>query len=306
MENYYDFKLRIPPLWEKEWDEVISKAEGINKEILKLQLELSQLLKKINDFDATPERLAWIVLWTRIFSSLEATISAVNINSFYSLELINRAVFEDDLRYKIFFENMKSGVSITDLLRAFFAWGLWNDRKIIEDNIKYIDKIWDPNPVEEIAIDSNRCNIYEKLYGPLNLQSRQELQWEKNKAIKNMNNELMRITYWMNRSEIKPWLDKIENLKPKTFYSLFNKDKINVYKYLENTELDFGYSMYMKGSHFIHGSTIEQFITYCDSEIYPKFTGLSNEVDDDAKNTCSSFRTGIIFLYFAQKELWEL
>ena len=151
--NYFEgFKLYIPELWTKEWDVVISDAEGISKEILKVQYHAAQFLEQIDDFKVTPEKLAWLAFWTRIFSSLEAVLLALANDSEYILRIISRAVFEDSLHAQLLLkESSPSVTNISDRLSAYAAWCLWNDRKVYQDILSNLEGIWSSSPVNDIA-----------------------------------------------------------------------------------------------------------------------------------------------------------
>jgi len=56
MPRFKQFVLTIPPLDEKAWDKEATAAKGIKKQLLILQSKAARLLRRINDFYASPER----------------------------------------------------------------------------------------------------------------------------------------------------------------------------------------------------------------------------------------------------------
>lgn len=308
MDSFGDFKLNIPQLWDKEWNEAISDAEGVSKEILKVQFGSTQLLKRIDDFTLTPERLAWTTLWTRVFSSLEAALLAVNKNSEYSLKIISRAVFEDSLHGQMLLEHEQIDLDVQDKLCAYVTWCLWNDRQVVTEKLDNLDKIWASSPTDDIALNPAMRSAFECLFGTLNLQSKQEIIWQKQKQRERAEKALKRINNWMEHSKLQPWLERIRNLKKKrkrlSFYSLLDENTSNVRMRVENSDIDFGYILFKESSNLIHGSTIEQLITHSDSSITPRFTGFSQETDSSANYICGTCRSLIVLLYLIQKELW--
>ncbi|HUW49015.1 MAG TPA: hypothetical protein VMW36_09775 [Patescibacteria group bacterium] len=310
MANFGDFKLNIPQLWEKDWDEAISDAEGISKEILKVQFGAARLLKGIDDFTLTPERLAWTTLWTRLFSSLEAALLAVNKNSEYTLRIISRAVFEDSLHGQMLLEHDQDDWDVNDKLCAYVAWCLWNDRQVFTEVLDNLDKIWSSSPTNDIALNPKMRNAFESVFGKLNLQSEHKLAWEKQKQKERAEETLERIKSWMEHPKLQPWLKRIKYLKKNrirpSFYSLLDENTNNVRKRAEDSDIDFGYVLFKESSNLIHGSTIEQLLVHSDSSITPRFTGFSQETASSADYICGTCRSLTVLLYLIQKELWQV
>ena len=306
MDYYSSYKLNIPELWEKDWEGAISNADGVGKEILKFQFKLAQLLKNINDFSLTPERLAWITLWTRVFSSLEAALLSINSNCIYNLKIISRAIFEDSLHFQMIIEQKQNNNNTQSKLCAYVAWCLWKDKKVIKDILNNLDDIWSSSFVNKIASDPENHEAYEKIFGKLNLQSEQELIWQKNYHKKMAEEKLLQIENWMEHIKISPWIEKIESHRIKSFYSLLDKESQNVYQRLKDYGIGFGYATFMESSSILHGSTIEQFIFRNKSHITPKFTGFPEETDSVTKYICESCSSSILVLYFIHKQLWSI
>ena len=63
----------IPHLWEKEdeWKAALADAEGAEKELILCQVTASEPPEIHSDSKDSPERLAWLSLWTKVFSVLE-------------------------------------------------------------------------------------------------------------------------------------------------------------------------------------------------------------------------------------------
>ena len=310
MDNFDNFKLHIPQLWDKDWNEAISHAEGISKEILKVQFNSTQLLKRIDDLNLTPERLSWTTLWTRVFSSLEAALLAISKNSDYTLKIVSRAVFEDSLHGRMLLEPGQNNLDIHDKLCAYATWCLWNDRQVINEILDNLDKIWASSPTDDIALNPEVRSAFESIFGRLNLQSKQELIWQKQKQRERAEEALKRMNSWIQHPKLEPWLERIRNLKKRkirpSFYSLLDEKTSNVKKLVEDeySDIDFGYILFKESSNLIHGSTIEQLFVHGDSIITPRITGISEETDSSADFICGTCRSLIVILYLIQQELW--
>lgn len=94
-----DVKLSIPPLWEEEskWTAAVGDVEVEEKDIVRLQAELARILRHANQHRPEPEVIAWLILWTRTFQSLDGLRGAVLRRSLLTCRIMERVLFETAL-----------------------------------------------------------------------------------------------------------------------------------------------------------------------------------------------------------------
>ena len=157
-------KLLIPDIWDTEWVEAIEEAEGLDEFLLSIQARAAHLLKPINDYDVTFERLAWLSLWTRAFSILDGVRAAILRESIFLLQVLARMEFELVLHTHTILAS-----DPVDRLRAYCAWCISNDRsfqrKVVDP--KTLDAVWDVEPVRQLIENPSDLEIHERLFGPL-------------------------------------------------------------------------------------------------------------------------------------------
>jgi len=157
MYSYQDYVIKVPTIWDRNWEDAIDKAEGIEKTILVFQARAANLLKSIDDFKATPDRLAWLSLWTKAFSAIDSVWGALERNSEYVLEIVSRVAFETLLHVKTIAEPLTDNITnltpdsykkATDRLRAYTVWCCWNDQQYYKEylNFRNMEATYDAKP----------------------------------------------------------------------------------------------------------------------------------------------------------------
>ncbi|MCD6334273.1 MAG: hypothetical protein J7M27_02955 [Candidatus Latescibacteria bacterium] len=297
-----DYKLLLPQkIPKEEWSKSIEQLEGCAKEAAILQAKGYNLLEEIEESKATPERIGWLNLWAKTYTVLESAMSAFEYRSDFVLQVISRSTFEWGLHAHVLIEpitDLNADISAierkshkkfrvtsrihlkqcVDRLRAYTAWCLWSDKVHYDAQMdpKKLRGVWDPSPAREILADKKRLEIYERLFGKLEVevdedklkQGRAEMEYQCREKID-------RIDQWLSDPDLKPWADKIKSLtkgnkRHVSFFALFDESPTTVWKRLQKHEISFAYSLYSISSMVLHGSTMEQFITIRDSDLAPK------------------------------------
>ena len=322
MSVFDDYEFNIPPLWEKvEWQKFIDTSEGALKKVVIIEARAANILKKIKDFKkVTPERLAWLSIWTKSFSALESIVVNKPL-SVYLEDTISRITLEIQLIlntildplfafYKLKDSNCKitdfdksesdAIMDVLDRMCAYTAWGLWNDKKYYSEALrkKHLDQIWDPNPVDEIISDPNRKKAYESIFGPLPLETNSGLIIQRKKQEKYFINERDRVTSWLEHPNLKPWVMKIENIGDNCkFWQLFNIENSSMHKIIKDTDIEFAYISYKSGSMTLHGSTIDNFLSISENKkLFPRFLMSDKECDDFIINIGYHFNRTFVLL----------
>jgi hypothetical protein len=325
LENSY---FSIPRLWEKGWQEAINNASGTEKNILIIQKRASDLLKQINDKKITFSRLAWLNIWTRVFSILEGIFCALPKNSLYVLRLLGRTSFEMTLQIQSIMkpvlriqqtlekENKKTIASSPlkngedesiKRLEAYAAYCIWNDCLYYDQlvNPENLKDVWNRKPAEQIYRDLNRLAAYEAIYGKLKVETNER---ELKKGRLRQQNEglhrLHRLQTWLDHPDLKHWHNRLKKDKLMTFFTLIGEKRTSVKRELNGNGLSFGYPVYSEGSMVIHGSTIDQFIHFCENSMTPLCIAADYEIADKAEEIGNNCNQVILLLYFLLKLIW--
>ncbi len=313
--EYFDIskaKLRIPNLWDKDWENVIDESDEDVKILIKAQYRAVCLLKNIEDISFSFKRAAWLLLWTRLFKIIEGTRSAASYNSELILEIIERILFEYQIQVLTIAEENQN-----DRLSAFSAWCLYNDYQYQESLLSpdTMDGIWDIDEEKNILKNQNEELIHKKLFAPLNEDN---LITDNHKAKKrkfvHKNQEHIkrdRIKSWFSNDEIKPWIEKIQSMKYKnpSFFQIFDENQKSFFKRLEvmklnDKDLKFAYIIYKKSSMKINGSSFHNPLIINSEIVFPKFTGSDDQITDLQKRIGKSCYDICVVLTFLRDYAW--
>ena len=85
------------------------------------------------------------------------------------------------------------------------------------------------------------------------------------------------------------------------FFALFHDSEKGIAQRLRSLGMRFAYFEYMRGSLFVHGSTLEQTFVMHDQTLMP---GIDDSVETDAEFVGHVCNTVLVLLGFMQSELW--
>lgn len=325
------YSIKIPELYDIDWNKAISEADGIYKELTICQARVANLLKSINDSKATFERISWISLWPKVFAMTDAIFSAVTRNSEYLIKILTRVSFEQMLQvYTIaepihkHFENDKTANGIksklynevaawketADRLKAYAAWCLWNDKQYFEELLHFKTQhgIFDIHPEVDIANDPVKLAVYESIFGILDAETDyRKVEKERLRFQDKAQRNLVRIKSWLNYRELLPWKEVIstkQKNKLVTFFSLFNESEHSIAKRLKGMDVRWMYASYKQGAMFIHGSSIENTLDFQNGIFTPLFIGTDESVKQSVDWTTSICNIMIMLLHILSKQLW--
>lgn len=325
LENLY---FSIPRLWEKDWKEAINNASDVEKNILIIQERAADLLKQINDKRVTFSRLAWLNIWTRVFSILDGIICALPKSSLYVLRILGRTSFEMTLQTQSIMEPVlriyrgiekgnKKTITSSSLrnreedslkrLEAYAAYCIWNDCQFYDQIVdpENLNAVWDAKPAEQIYRDLNRLAAYEAIYGKLKVETDQrELKKGRLRQQNEGQHRLHRLRTWLDYPDLKPWHNRLKKDKLMTFFTLIGEARTSVKKSLDEFGLPFGYPVYSEGSMVIHGSSVDQFIQFGDNSVTPMFIADDDEITEKVEEVGSNCNQVILLLYFLIKLIW--
>jgi len=309
----------IPELWEQDWEASIQESEGVEKSIIIAQARAANLLKTIKDKTVTPDRLAWMSLWTKSFCLLDGAYAAMSRNSLFSLEVLNRIALEVYLHTHVIAEplmppesTMQYKETVIDRLCAYTAWTLLEDRELFWEHSKKrnLDMIWSPAPANSIKRNRALLEKYESVHGELELETDPSwLRAERRKQEDQLHKNTNRIDEWLRHPQLREWTRKIavlaQKTKPKSlsFFAIFNEDDKSIRQRLINLNQGFAYLSYQQASILIHGSSMDQFFHVKNDNLFPKLVATHDEAESIAKIVCSNCTNIILLLALIQRKL---
>jgi hypothetical protein len=149
--------------------------------------------------------------------------------------------------------------------------------------------IWNPEPAKGIAHDPNKRETFERLFGELDAEIDSK-KLQKGRFLQETQERfrLQRLENWLNHPDLRPWRDRLQNLRNSNqrqiaFFALFNESEKSVANRLRASNMRFLYVTYVKGSMFVHGSTLEHTFVIHENTVTPFFTGHKDSVAADAE-----------------------
>ena len=300
----------IPRLWEKDWSDAISNTQGVDQQLLVYQARAASLLEKINDFKATPERLGWLSLWTKTFVMLDGAQRALESWSEYVLQLLERAAFESVIHVHTILEPGGSGAwdEVIERMRAHTAWCLWNDKGLYKELLdpQTQQGIWDQAPTLEIVNDLDERAMYERLFGPLEVEEQYALRRKQRQQVYQGDQAKRRVETWLAHPDLQLWTQRLESAsRPiRSFFELLGENP-SIPRRLSGLGMCFAYHTYKKGSLFTHGSTIDGLMYFHDDLLTPKFVSTEDSMEILAGNVGSSCDQAIFGLGLLQMQIWS-
>jgi len=310
-----ELNLVIPELWDKPWDEYIENSEGIEREFIVVQSTYARALRQIADKPVTPEKLAWLSLWSRMFGALTGARGATMWKSRFAVSVMERVAVEAFLHLEAVMlpamENAESldehaWASVRARLRGYLAWCIYGDevlyKQLLDDRI--LEAAFDPKPeralIEELG---SSANAWESLTGTaFEVLSDQEAFHDRENAKKQLTSDMTRATKWLSDPRLRPWIDKLRLLKRESegrgavpLFSHFDLPA-SVSGFLRKRGSSIKYITYLKGSGFIHGSSLEASMLVGDSMIAPDFANLGRGFETATNTTLSECRLAILLL----------
>ena len=309
MSDIHKLKFELPRLWEHDWERMAADSNGAEKLLLSIEGQAAHLLKFMSDDVANFERLAWLGIWSKSFCILEGARGALGQRSQYTVELLSRAVFEMVLHAFTIHE-----IEPIKRLRAYAAWCLWNDHHF---QMKFLDpstlsRIWNPHPAVDIAKDAESRRVYEELFGPLDIETDpKELHRGRVDQFREEKLRLDRLAAWLSDPDVCPWVERLSNLSkrrgraPIPFFALFNETEGSVARRLESLDMGFLYLAYVKGSMFVHGSTLDHMYLTQERCLTPLFTGNRENVEAQAEQIGHACNIVLVLLKSIRSRLWQ-
>jgi len=321
-------KFWVPRLWEQDWAAAIDNAEELEKELLKMQSQTAQLLRRVADSEVTFGRLAWLNLWTKAFAILDASRCAARHKSLLILHMLTRTSLEQALHTQAIidpFRKFKAPLGETNSasqtrrikneiirrLEAYAAWSIWNDQLYYEEVVtpETLDSLWQLDPgIAEITADPISREVYEARYGHLEIQDEKDLRKWRFRQQDEGYSRLSRTRVWLNHPALSFWHEKLKHKnktgKTVTFFTLLGETRAGVRRCLKDFDLLFAYPDYARASTIIHASSFDEFLHFGDNTIIPLFMDLHDQASSKVNEISRHCNMIIVALYLLANSIW--
>lgn len=251
----------IPELDITDIDQVIGRLGDLDATLLSEQARALALLDGIDATEVTPQRLAWLILWSQIFAALRGVQAATVFRSRLLMESTWRFTLEVFLHLLTILEpaleedgqipDMLDGARIEEVERrlvAFTAWCLWNDDH-------HIDWMLDPRTLQSLGTP-------ERLKDDLS-------------AVRVQREELWDL---MDTEALDPWIRKMDRRKEGpdakhvySFYELLGLETTSISQRLVTLNSGVSVGAYARASVVLHGSTANHFLAVREGKVRPRW-----------------------------------
>ena len=300
-----EYKLCIPKIDIKDWEQAVEAASGLLRDILKAQTKGVQLLQKIHEPLASTERIGWLNIWSKVFAALEAVAAAITHNSKLVLLFTQRNTFELMLQMHAIMDpirNLKDKPpagsqlrqsqeyalrSSVDRLRAYAAWCLWHDKAYYKEvlNPKSMRDIWSHDFYDKMQPAIKKTPVYERFVEKMGSPMDEAAMREGSRNIRKLYTEkIKQIDEWMADPRLRRWSTALDqagknNIVGIPFFILFDPSEVSIPKRLLKEGLRFSYSAFILSSIASHGSSMEEFIDIGQNSLQPLFTGKKEQIE---------------------------
>lgn len=261
----------IPHLDIEDPEQVMGALGELDPALIAEQKRAIALLEGIDVTDVTPQRLAWLILWSQLFAAIRGVQAAVVFRSRLLLESTWRFTFEVFLHLQAIIEpaaehaDAEAGDGppqtervdeVDRRLAAFAAWCLWNDDH-------HIDWMMDPRTIESLGSLTERSDLEADL-----------------SALRSQRQEIWGL---MDTEALDPWIRQMDRRRDGpderhvfSFYELLGLETTSVSQRLIRLNSGASIGAYSRASVVLHGSTANHFLDVEDGEVTPR---LRDEAD---------------------------
>lgn len=291
-------KIVVPRLWETDWQSLVAAADGVERDALVTQQRLAALLKPFSPEPTTPEKVAWLSLWSRAFGHVRGALGAWQQDSLITLKILSRLVTELQLHLRAIVAPISepsdpdsARLQVRDRLSAYTAWCLSGDVAICRFQLKpdTLAGFFDPQPTrEQVAALGDELEAWTRLTGQeYEIRSDQEADLDRKRAEAVIRDRLERYQAWQDHPRLSQWRHRIRQLKeakpgPLLFSELFGLGD-SMKTILRGAEAEFAYAHYLDTSAAVHGSSLGSSLVLTDALISPEVGALADELDAELK-----------------------
>ncbi len=239
---------------------------------------LANLCAGINGTQLTPERLAWLNLWTRAWHVLGVVPTAAEDRNLLGLHSAQRAAQELAVHLLLLFQPIgivtrfrkRFGTSgevdeavrsdVLRRMRGFTAWALMNDRAALIREERSLRETYDPAPAKELRKDPAEALIHEALFGAISDDTDAEHRAARAIASQRLAEQGARLGDWLRSPGLEEWT-RSPSHSPLVVPSLgdfLGDGGKTMGDYLRQVDAEYVHRNYSSSSAVLHGSTSEE------------------------------------------------
>ncbi|GEM_PF-6035905 len=325
MPKLSDYSIVLPKadLSPECWEKNISSAPEAEKLLVQRWYLILKELAKIEDFTATPERMAWMAMWQTAKATWRATQVACEGDSSFLTEMLSRSLTEAFLRSETIVypfsiqpdpPTAATESAVTDRLRAYTAWCLWNDRLYLQEfgDGRTMRNNYDASLARNIVNDENFLKGFKVFFGetvPL-VTDQEQLDENRRQANYEINTAASLISDFLEDESLSGWVAKLHQLEKEygnaiPFPALFPESQFDkgVKRRLYQIGHRHHYHRYMKQSALLHHSTLMNWFSVAPKEMQMHF-GIPRSDDHEASICYHAVHTQLLFLLMLFPRAW--
>jgi hypothetical protein len=287
---------KVSSLIEEEDDE-------LRGESLLVIARLLSLVSNMPERELTGERLAWYSVCLKALRIVNSARVAYDATDEWILSVGSRSILELQLEVECFLEPItgqsdrheKAGSTIPmpkelrqrgviDRLRAYAAWCLWSDRSFYKEmsHHRALHDAWSAQGPSDLDLPGNADlkGHMEDVFGKMKPDlPDHELVRGRESQRRHLEEQLERIDDWLAHDHLSHWRNRLRDESPNSYFRLVNRSGTR--GELEKNEMRFAYSVYMRGSMGLHGSTVDQLFAIDGSHVIPKLEKNDSDAAPD-------------------------
>ena len=317
MSEFKKHKIVIPKeVWKLDWEAALADRTDEEKRIIRLQKRLTELLKGLPTESASPERVAWMIFWTRSFVASMDARTALEAGSEHMLTILKRMCFEMEMQMNLIMEPLSRkksfGMDATwrDLMsrfRGYTAWCLWADKSFLEElaRPKSMESACDTSTARKLLEDPVQREILEE-FGGADEAYRVAQEVNRAELEKGLRTQLRDVRGLLNDDSLIEWVSKLK--KPGshlTFFELLSENERTMRRRLTGIGLPFAYSIYMEGSMGIHGNSFDQFFHKTDGNWHPRLAPVGKHWMRPATEIAGHLEGICLGLLSTKGQIWK-
>jgi len=324
-------RLAVPSFSDKDLAPLLTKGDGLVGKIGRAQKYLLELLKRLDGTTVTPERLAWVVIWSRSCQLLAAARTAFLDENRFLISITFRGAAECYLHTQFFVEPVlklnalaaaksatvrvapsaetRAKETMKDRLRGYAAWCLREDRKTLKTARGTLNDLYDGTDAQELMRDEQQRAFHEGLFGPIPTADQHELNRDRQTHAEYIEHRLAWLDSWLGSQHLAAWARQLDDAERRngpqstSFFAALGAEGPSIRKRLKHLNIGFLYTTYSEASQMLHGSTVLNFLHISDSQVTPHFGQASDEgsLTDGTSNYCLR---AIGNLWYLRRHLW--
>lgn len=308
-------KFALPKYEKDELLETLSQYEGVEQDLIHSEVWALEVVQKLNDAAVTPESLAWLSIWQKLYGCVSGALAGMREESSFTMAAANRSMGELMLFVSAIAEPLTTAVNeakeakvdfgstkmpwkqVKRRLRAFSGWCIANDLNRYSNLLekKVLADIFDPELARKIIHgDPKSLAAHIALSGDLEELSDSEAENDRKQFEKGMLAQKRQLEELVEEFDLVDWVARAD--RAATFFSLFDETQTSIPKRLRAIGMSFSYPSFTRSSQVIHGSSLDLSVGITETVAYPQAPYDQRDGELDAKQVASLSKYALILM----------